>query len=124
MRHPIWKKDDVFYVVNKTITMDPSGVVLPEVSPLTWNYDWNRPPIGKVTEIRLEDDEITGEVEVYNEVDRQYIEPDAMEEFSIRLFGFYNHVIYNDEGTAVIGADLRGVSLAMMASGANPGAKV
>lgn len=120
MRYPIWKKEDFFSFVNgPRIDMDPAVVVIPEECVLGWNYDLARDPIGKVTDIRLEDGEITGEVTFFdsNEKYEQFLTPEKEGfEALCRLGGYYTDV--KKLGTAknqrVTSCDLRAVFMMMM----------
>lgn len=123
MRNKIWEKDDFFMIGGKRIDMDPSVVELPtEPIPLVWQYDFGRiPPHGLVFDIRLEDEEITGEPTFYKEEDAWHLY-DFFDDGLIRFGGFYNKVVKNDAGTWVTTCKLDAVSINLMAT--MPGAKL
>lgn len=91
VRYPIWKEDDYFHFVDgPRIDMDPSVVELPEESPLVWQYRMEKPPVGVVTDIRLEGEEITGEVEFFDTAEGAMVK-DEMDK-TLRLGGYYSDV--------------------------------
>lgn len=110
MRHNIWEKDD-FFTLNgsERIDMDPSVVELPESAPLTWQFDFTdaRGFYGNVTDIRLEDGVITGEVEIYDPT----WNADTIGDLNCRLGGYYTKVEKNEDGTVITSCYLRGVSI-------------
>lgn len=107
MRYVIWKKDDYFEIIDKgRFDMDVSVVKLPEEPiPLVWDYHHDM-IIGRVNDIRLEDGEITGEVEFSVE---KGLDDDFLEENELRLGGYYTNVT-QDQGR-VVASELRGVSV-------------
>lgn len=110
MRERIWKKNDYFQISGKRIEMDPLIVELPEEAPLTYYYNWASDPVGKVTELRLEDGEITGEVEVF---DHEFDE-ETLDKLGCRLGGYYRSVTYDDDRqSSVKSAKLVGVSFVL-----------
>jgi hypothetical protein len=145
MRHPIWKKDDVFTLVEgdhtdtrvRMIYMDGEIVQLPEEPlPLTWNFDWTMKSEGRVMDLRCEDGEITGEVEFFEDsqikkmlegVKGEQTDLEKLAQMEIRLGGYYGDVVRKEDiidGIEhVMEATLRGVSFFIENSGANPGAK-
>lgn len=114
MRHKIWRKDDFFLVGDHRTDMDPSVVELVDGIPLVWGYDFNRAPYAWVNDIRLEDDEITGEVE--------WIDPhnydDMIEQGDIYVGGYYTQVEqrHEEETSVVTKCLLKGVSLVVMSA--------
>jgi hypothetical protein len=112
MRHEIWKKDDFFEVAGQRIDMDPANVTLPDESPLVWQFNQERPPEGRVTDIRLEDGVILGEVTLFDTVQAKHVE-DFLEEGLCRLGGYYTDVVKNEDGTQVLNAHLKGVSIVL-----------
>lgn len=123
MRHPIWKKDDFFVVGNQRIDMDPAVVELPEQTSLSWGFDYNdaRGPYGHVTDIRLEDGEITGELTVFDPT----WDDNTLKDLNCRLGGFYNGVERKSDldgsNAIVTKCILREVSIIMNPPyGANP----
>lgn len=107
MRHKIWEKDDHFEVGGKRVDMDPSVVELPEEAHLVWEFNWDdkRGPYGSVTDIRLEDGEITAKI--------KFFDPSWDEELlkSCRFAGYYTKVEKNAEGSQVTKCKLKGVSV-------------
>lgn len=101
IRRPIWKKDDYFQ--QNGIDMDADVVDLIEEVPLFWNFDHTM-VIGRVTAIRLEDGEITGEVQTIDD----YVD---MLSGGCRLGGAYNYVQMNEDGTRVLKTTLTSVSV-------------
>lgn len=112
MRRPIWKKEDFFLIGGQRIDMDPAVVELKDGLPLVWGYDFERQPIGKVNDIRFEDGEITGDVELFD----QALEEVLLESGSCRLGGFYKSVEKNEDGTVVLKASLKAVSVVLLAN--------
>ena len=85
--------------------MDAAVVRLPEEAPIVWMNEFEKDPIGKVTNIYLEDGEITGEAEWFGE---QWSDQ-AVSDLKCRLGGFYSNVTHN-EGRVVL-AELKACSL-------------
>lgn len=122
-RIKIWEKDDFFQISSERKDMDPEVVQLPEGEvALVWQYYFEK-PYGVVRDIRLEDDEITGEVEFFNETDRSQVEA-LLEHGDVRFGGYYNGVETRKDGKTEIVTEcqLRCVSIVMQHSmpGANP----
>lgn len=135
MRLPIWKKDDIFEIGARRIDMDPAVVELPEgVTPLTWNYQ-DDTIIGKVNNIRLEDGEILGDLEIKDDVRYEMIDGvptgvivgttrsliyEMIHHGDVRLGGFYSNI--EQKNDRVLKAKLRSVSVIL--EWKNPGAKI
>lgn len=120
MRHPIFKKDDFFTIGKDRVEMDPNVVELPEEVALAWSFDWAGAagPYGVVTELRVEDGEITGELRVYDPTwDDSYLDGTRS-----RLGGFYSGIVYNKDRTRVEKCTLKGVSIVHYP--VNPGADI
>lgn len=121
MRHPIWLKDDYFQLGATKIEMDPAVVELPEEPiVLTWLYRWEEAPLGSVTDLRLEDGEITGEVKWADNKGAQSAKA-LLEHGDLRLGGYYTEVVRKDN--LVLQCRLRAVAT-IMSFGSNPGATV
>ena len=129
----IWRKDDTFTLIGMPeIKMDAAVCEIPEKCvPLSWDFNFMDNPIGQVDNIRLEDGEIIGDVELFD--DPTHREPTTMREQvealwehdDIRLGGYYTNVVYKDDKRTEIGScTLRAVAFVMVRSGANPGAKI
>lgn len=112
MRYPIWKKDDYFHHhMSHRIDMDPAVVELPDKPvPLTWQYDWERPPIGMVTDVKFEDGEISGEIE-WLTVNGETWTDEMFEELEVRLGGFYTKVYKSADNKHVTACYLQAVSI-------------
>lgn len=111
MRHTIWKRDDFFLIGGERIDMDPAVVELPEETPLVWNFDFSKGiPMGKVTDIKLEDGEITGEVEFF---DPAYDDVYKLDEFNCRLGGYYLSVEKTEDGKNITKCRLQAVSVVL-----------
>lgn len=110
IRHNIWEKDDFFRVGGQRIDMDPAVVTLPEEAPLTWNFDWNKTPIGQCFDIRLEDGVIScGVVWI-----APTLNDDTPKDLGVRFGGYYHQVVKetDKEGNVKVTACvLKGVSL-------------
>jgi len=117
MRHPIWKKDDFFIIGGERIDMDAEAVELPDEAYLFWGYNHGDPagPYGKVTEMRVEDGEVTGELTVWDPT----WDDNTMEDINCRLGGYFTHVEKRtdlDGSNAVVTkCHLRAVSVVMLA---------
>lgn len=109
-RKNIWEKDDFFILGLQRIDMDPAVVKLEQDLPLVYGYDWSGELLGKVTDVRLEDGVISGEVEVFDETLEEAWEGHC------RLGGYYLDVFKNEDGTQVLSATLKGVSYIMNAN--------
>lgn len=111
MRHKIWTKDDFFEIGGQRIDMDPAVVELPESTMLSWNYNFGDPagPYGEVTDIRLEDGEITGELRVFDPT----WDDGTMADLNVRLGGYFTNVDKIEIGGRyrVIRCKLREVSI-------------
>lgn len=109
VRHPIWKKEDFFqFIGGERIDMDPAVVQLPEKpSPVVWNFNWDSVNNGSAmaSDFRLEDGEITAEIEWRAE----HMNDDMIEELGIRFGGYYTGV--EKRGNTVTKCELKGVSL-------------
>ena len=92
MRYPIWMKDDYFeYINGPRIDMDPAVVdISAEEILLFFNYFFDLPAIGRVTDLRLENGEITGEVEVFDREGPFCVE--SIKAFNLRVAGYYADV--------------------------------
>lgn len=112
MRHPIWKKDDFFqFIGGERIDMDPAVVELPEEPTLVaWNFNWdavnNQSPMA--SDFRLEDGEITAEIEWRSE----HMSDEMMKELEVRFGGYYLNV--QKSTNRVHSCSLKGVSLMFM----------
>lgn len=110
MRYPIWKKDDEIQNRPKKTILDPNAVTLPDSVPLTWNFNRSshgREVHGVVTDIRVEDGEITGEVEFY---EPNYMQ-ELLDEGDARLGGYYSGISEREEDDIIVcGGILREVS--------------
>ena len=110
MRHKIWKKGDFFEIGGERIDMDPAVVEIPDSVHgfwVVWNFDYNKKPIGKFHDVRLEDGEITGTVEWFEKT----LNDDSPEDLFCRFGGYYSHVEKNEDSTVVTKCFLRAVSL-------------
>lgn len=123
MRYPIMMKDDAFTVAGMRINVDPAVVELPEMATIWWNYDFGdlSGPYGTITDLRVEGEEITGEVRIYDPT----WDENTMDIINCRLAGYYNKVEYKtdlDGGNPVVtSCILRAVSVIMNPPyGANP----
>lgn len=105
MRYKIWEKDDFFLVGGERTDMDPSVVELPDETILEYGFNYNTKPLGRVSDIRLEDGEITGEVEFWEPT----LSDETFAKLDCRLAGYYNNV-YQKNGN-VTGCSLRSVSM-------------
>lgn len=115
MRFPIWEKDDFFQFGGERIDMDPAVVDVKEQElPLFYGYVFHVDPIGKVTDIRLEGGEITGEVEFYdNGKDFALLMlPTGDYPAMCRLGGYYMEV--SRGATRVSACTLKAVSVMLM----------
>lgn len=127
-RYPIWKKNDFFLIGGKRLDMAASAVKLgtgPYV--LTWGFNFEVDQIcGSVTDVRLEDDQIFGYVQVKDDMNYQVIDGvstgvhttnmrdtilDMLEKGEVRLGGYYNEVVEKDR--IVHSARLRSVGLVL-----------
>ena len=107
MRYNIWEKDDFFLVGEQRIDMDPMVVeLLPELH-LTWQFDWDREPCGRVTNINTIDGVISGEIEFFdpNWTDK------TMDDLKCRIGGYYIGVEKSPDGSQVLKASLAGASI-------------
>lgn len=121
MRHPILKKTDTF--THSHAKLDPNVVELPEMVSVWWNHDFGdiRGPYGTITDLRVEDGELTGEL---NSFDPTWND-NTMEDINCRLAGYFTDVAWHsdlDGSNAVITkCALRAVSVIMEPPfGANP----
>lgn len=113
-RIKIWKKDDFFQISSERKDMDPTVVQLPEGEiPLAWQYNWEK-TYGVVRDVRLEDDEITGEVEFFSEIDQAHVEA-LLEHGDVRYGGYYSEVKErkDDKVVTITECRLRAVSIVM-----------
>lgn len=114
-RYQIWKKGDFFHPIDDNrYDMDPSVVELPKDCPLLDNFDYMR-PIGLMKNLEFEDGEITGELHVFDPVNKTNIEKILEDEDTdSRLGGYYTKVECQQDAKDnwyIIGAQLRGVSI-------------
>lgn len=97
MRYPIWKSDDFFELAPEPYTrwdMDASVVQLPdEPLPLVREYQFDQVHLGSVSDIRIEDGDITGEVNWFGGHDDIAV---LLEQGDMRLGGFYAEVVKQD----------------------------
>lgn len=113
LRYPIWKKDDFFLIGGKRLDMAASAVVFDqEKYVLTWGFDFDVDHIiGLVSNVKLEDNEILGDLEIKDDVHYEAIDGvstgvhttqmkdtifDMLERGDARLGGFYNEVVEKD----------------------------
>lgn len=137
MRHVIWAKDDTFKLINEPeYHMSPAAIEVPKHHdiPITWDFSFRSPPIGRFTDIRIEDGDLTGEAVWFESTELR--DPDVLNrtlEF-YRFGGYFNEVVRENfmnaknEITRVIitHATLRSVAFAPKNPdiAANPGARV
>lgn len=136
-RRIIWAKDDYFDHGDKRTDMDPAVVKFPEESiPIIVGFDWARGrPIGNITDLRLEEGEITGEVFWFEPIIKEQY--DALLDHDDMFFGgYYGDVVMtngNDTNERVLSCGLRAAGLVpgngiggvrKVATGANPGASL
>jgi hypothetical protein len=124
MRYPIWKKDDYFHHhMSLRIDMDPAVVELPtKPIVLALQYNWERPPIGKVTDVKFEDGEITGEVHWFPyAVNGETWTDEMFEGLEVRLGGFYTKIVKSEDNKRVTACYLQAVSIMLEAE--TPGYK-
>jgi len=116
MRYPIWEKDDFFQVGEDRYDMDPSIVTWEEKAlSLSWEFNHQQLPKGRVEDIRLEEGEITGEV-IFTD---PQITDEMIKDLGLRFGGYYTPV--EKENGVVTKARLRAVSLVFAKPGAaNP----
>lgn len=112
MRYKIWDKDDYFEFVSdggrQRIDMAPAVVRWGEKPlPLVWQYHQGSPPLGEVTDIRLDYDKITGEVRWF----KNGLTDETFDHDILRIGGYYLYVEKNFDGDRVLGAELKGVSV-------------
>lgn len=127
MRYPILKKDDTFAVGFERIAMDPNVVELPEMVSLWWNHNYDdlRGPYGTLTDLRVEDGEITGELRVY---DPTWTD-ETMQDIGCRLHGCFTNIAFESnldtKESHIAGCKLRAVSVMLEPPfGANPGSRI
>lgn len=68
MRMHIWKSTDWFGEPKNPTYLNVDGVQVESEVPLCYHFNHTKPPIGTVTDIRVEDGEITGEVNFFTPV--------------------------------------------------------
>lgn len=117
MKITIWKRDDFLRLIGTArIDMDAEAVVLPtEGVPLTMDFDYQKPPIGKVENVRVEDGEVVGDVtwfehsEITDEIWEDWYED------LYRFAGYYSGVqpyeLDYENGDRITSARLRVVSI-------------
>lgn len=129
MRHPIWKKDDFFeYTNGPRIDMDPAVCdISAEEVPLVWNFDMQRLNMqGRVMDLRLEDGEITGVMEYYDEKLKDEVVQSMIKDGFLRFGGYYvevqKEVIEENELEIITSCVLAAVAIIAVASmpGWNP----
>lgn len=133
-RRIIWAKDDYFDHGDIRIDMDPSVVKLPEDSiPIVIGFNWADLPVGNITDLRLEDGEITGEVFWADKDQKNHCET-LVESGDMFFGGYYNHVVQTTGKNVkkrVLSCELLAAGLVAgngiggvrkVYSGANPGA--
>lgn len=127
MKIKIWQEDDYFnFLGGPRIDMDPIVVECKEEPlPLTWNFDWEREPIGLVSNIRIEDGELVGDLEwIEGNTDFNDEKWETFKEFC-RFGGYYSHVVrkvLSDGQEHVASGVLAGVSIVMKSK--MPGVKL
>lgn len=110
MRYPIWKKDDFFEIAGWRMDMDATVVEFSDELLLTWMYNWDGDPVGKVIDVRLEDGEITGEVEFF---DPKW-DDSKMDILKCRLGGYYTGVEKTVGKERITKCRLRAVSVMLL----------
>lgn len=113
-RIKIWEKDDFFQISSERKDMDPAVVQLPEEGiPLAWQYNWEK-TYGVVRDIRLEDGEITGEVEFFDKHHQAQVEA-LLKHGDVRYGGYYSEVKERKDGnvSTVTECRLRAVAIVM-----------
>lgn len=108
MRYEILNEEDFFQVGEKRLTMDPTGVELPDIVPIAYQFNWEMPPYGRVINLRLEGNVISGEARWREEIWGD----SSMEEFGARLGGYYGDTKVLG-GIEIIRAKLLGVGIIM-----------
>jgi hypothetical protein len=118
----IWEKDDFFgFIGGPRYDMDVTAIECPgEKVPLTWQFEFDRAPAGIVSNIRVEDGEVVGDLKMYNNNRFDALFLDGLKE-DFRFGGYYSGVIFNDEKTIVTKCVLRAVSIVFKSN--MPGAK-
>lgn len=127
MRHVIWEKDDFFDNIGMgRYDMDPTVLVLPPPDgklPLMWQFDSQRDPIGWVSDLKLEEGEITGEVEWLMST----MSDASLENMSCRLGVYIKGVVKNSASRVIEAGTLIGVCIYFKANApgyGNPGAHI
>lgn len=131
-RLPIWKKDDYFPAPEGRIDMDPAVVDIDEDKKylLSWMYNWDvRSIVGTVSNVRLEDGEILGDIEIKDKLRYERVDdvltgildesyPKELEKMlrneEVRLGGFYTGVQLNEDKTQVLSCNLETVAVILM----------
>lgn len=110
MIEKVWEKDDFFHHIgNKRLDMDPAIVEIGEEPvPVTWGYNFDIPPKGRMLNLRLEDGEIVGELEFFDEKDTATWETLKRD---VRLGGYYIGVELDEAKENVIKCRLKAVSI-------------
>lgn len=128
MRYDIWKKDDFFPGPDgQRIEMDADVVEIKyDPVPLAWGYNLDEMAIGRVSDIRVEDGNLTGEV--WWSEKQTYLDDEFMKTIDrdFRFGGFFSDIVKvtaaDGSYSRVIKATLRSVSIVLYA--ANPGASL
>lgn len=114
MREVIWGVGDYFQVGGKRYDMNAEVVEPPDEGvPLVWNFNYEKPPVGRVEDIRVEDGELTGEV--------VFLGKDALDDEmwetikrDFRLGGHFAGVKYKHEkSTVVTECSIKAVSIVL-----------
>lgn len=108
MRRKIWEKDDFFQMGGERIDMDPSVVEIEQGIPVVWGYNWTQTPAGRFFDIRIEDGEITGEIEWFSDNEKYET---LLDDGVIRFGGYFTKVERNEDGSVVTKCCLSGVAL-------------
>lgn len=134
MRLPIWQKDDFFqFIGGDRIDMDPSVVIISDQDlPLVYGYNFNSVDavIGHVADVRLEGEEIIGDVNFFDEkngFETLLGTDESQQEPLCRLGGYYLKVEKRrvaPDREIVISCELKAVSIMMMQNTPGWGATV
>lgn len=122
MRFSVLNEKDELSMLGKPIKLRPIVVRFKDEIPITWNYYWNRKPIGRMTDIKLEGASIAGEVEWLD----PNVSDDTPKNLGCRLYGYYTNLQYDEGRHEVLECTLRAATLHWdeMSGPANPGASI
>lgn len=113
-RRAIWEKEDFFLIADVRKDMDPEVVEIGDNLLITWNFDWQRAPMGRFDDVKVTDGEITGIVSWFDK-DGEHAE-DLLVHGDVRFGGYYTKVETRKDGEkkeTVTKCLLTGVSLVL-----------